>query len=159
MKKYIAIAVLSLFATLASAQTGLPPVYCQAEVIKAMRTIFNMSGNGTLGIETTFILNGTPDAYQIEIEKSHNERGMQSIYARRNTFAIFHVHPNFSSEFPSTPTNNYMSNGKGDTGMADELGVDVYVVSGKGLTVYYSATKKTVKLREGFSWASPKGCF
>ena len=155
--KYIG--MLFLLITLASAQTGPLPVYCQADVIKAMSTIWMMTSNGTSPIEATFILNGTPDAYKIEIEKSHNETGSQTIYTRSNTFAVIHVHPNMSGEYPSTPTSNYTGNGQGDTGMADRLNVDIYVVSSRGLTVYYSATKKTVKLRERVSWASPKGCF
>src|ERR1019366_4387412 len=155
MRKFIAIAVLSLLATLASAQT---PVYCQPDVVKAMGQIWMASGNGEVGIESTFILNGTPEVYTIEIEKATaNERMQQHIYTRPSTFAVLHVHPNISSEYPSTPKNSY-TGGQGDTGMADKLGVDVYVVSSRGLTVYYPASKATKMLRQNFDWTSMKGC-
>ena len=133
------------------------PIYCQPDVIKAMGTIWMMTGNGSTPMEATFILNGTPEAYTIEIEKSHNEAGSQSIYTLPATFAVMHVHPNRAGAYPSTPKNSY-TGGQGDTGMADKLGVDVYVVSSRGLTVYYPASKATKMLRQNFDWTSMKGC-
>ena len=140
------------------AQGQTVPVYCKPDVIKAMGRIWMDSTNGTSGVESTFILNGTPEAYKIEFEKMSGEQMQQKIYTWPNTFAVIHVHPNRSGEYPSTPTNSYVQGSGGDTGMADRLGVDVYVVSNRGLTVYYPATKTTKKLREGFDWYKQKGC-
>ena len=134
-------------------------MYCKPEVVRAMQRIWNMSGNGTTGIEATFILSGTPDNFTIEYEPMTHEQGQQHIYLNANTFAVFHVHPNNSGKYPSTPANNYAHNGKGDTGMADANRLDVYVVHRDGLTVYRSSTKVTVSLRDNMSWTSTKGCF
>src|ERR1035437_4708190 len=140
------------------AQGQTVPVYCKPDVIDAMHTIWNMSGNGTTGNEATFVLNGTPEAYRIVIEKASNEHMQQTIYMWPTTFAVIHVHPNASGEYPSTPTNNYAGNGMGDTGMADKIHADIYVVSSRGLTAYYPATKNTTMLRRNFEWYNAKNC-
>lgn len=136
------------------------PVYCQADTIKAMRYIWTESRNGTSGIEASFMLNGAPEAYSIEQEPMTGEKGMQTIIMYPgSTFAIVHVHPNNSGQYPSTPVNNYTNNGQGDTGMADKRHIDVYVVHRNGLSVYLWRTKETVLLRQGMSWQTEKGCF
>jgi hypothetical protein len=151
----IVIAVLIFFSGLAHCQT---PIYCQPDVIKAMGRIFMESANGTSGIEAAFVLNGTPEAYTIYMEPATKEKMQQNIYTWPNTFAVVHVHPNASGEYPSTPTNNYAGNGMGDTGMADKIHADIYVVSSRGLTVYYPATKNTTMLRRNFEWYNAKNC-
>src|ERR1035437_125361 len=140
------------------AQGQTVPVYCKPDVIKAMGKIWMEADSGRSGVEAAFTLNGTPDAYTIYMEPAGHEQMQQKIHTYPNTFAVFHVHPNASGEYPSTPTNNYAGNGQGDTGMADKRHLDIYVVSSRGLTVYYPATKTTKKLREWFDWYKQKGC-
>lgn len=149
--------VISLVLIALALSSHAQPVYCQPDVIKAMGQIWAASSNGSTGIEATFILNGTPDAYKIEMEHPSNEYGKQHIYTRPSTFAVIHVHPNMSGEYPSTPANAY-SGSLGDTGMADALKLDIYVVSNRGLTVYYYKTKVTAKLRDGVDWYKAKNC-
>ena len=135
------------------------PIYCQADTIKAMQHIWRQSQNGMSGIEASFMVNGTPEAYTIEQEKMTGERGMQTIIEYPGqTFAIFHVHPNSSGQYPSTPSNNYANNGHGDTGMADRWKIDIYVVHRNGLSVYRWKTKETMLLRHGMDWETTKGC-
>jgi hypothetical protein len=136
------------------------PIYCKPDVIRAMRVIWSESGNGTTGIESTFLLNGTPESYRMEHEPLTGERMKQQFHAYPgSTFAVFHVHPNMSGIYPSTPTDNVTNDGKGDTWYADKYGWDVYVVSRGGLTVYRPSGELTIKLRNGLDWASQKGCF
>jgi hypothetical protein len=135
------------------------PVYCKPDVIKAMKFIWSESHNGTTGIEAAFMLNGTPEAYTIEQEPMTGEKGMQTVIEYPDqTFAIVHVHPNNSGQYPSTPSNNYMNNGKGDTGLADQWHIDIYVIHRLGLSVYRWQTKETVLLRRGMDWINEKGC-
>lgn len=139
--------------------TPVKMVYCQPDTIKAMKFIWSESNNGLSGVEASFMLNGTPEAYTIEQEPMTGEKGMQTIIEYPgSTFAIFHVHPNSSGQYPSTPSNNYMDNGMGDTGMADKWKIDIYVVHRFGLSAYRWQTKETVLLRTNMDWTTAKGC-
>ena len=135
------------------------PIYCQADVVKAMKDIWSEAGNGMTGVESSFIVDGTPQAYVIMHEKHTGEKMSQSVIVHRNvTFALFHVHPNGGGMWPSTPQNNYMGNGLGDTGFADKVGFDIYVVSRSGLTVYSPKTRQMMIVRQGLDWSKTKGC-
>jgi hypothetical protein len=76
---------------------------------------------------------------------------------RGTTFAVFHVHPNSTTRNPSTPGNNYLGTGRGDTGIADDFNIRFYVMHAAGLTMYDPATKKTTVLRNNLDWTKP--CF
>ncbi|MEK6278780.1 MAG: S8 family serine peptidase [Acidobacteriota bacterium] len=135
------------------------PIWCQPDVIKAMKTAWSRTGNGTLGTEAGFVLNGTPSNYQIVGTKSANTQGSQKITVTttgpNRTFAIFHVHPLRGGRNPSTPDNNYLGNAEGDTGIADRLKIDFYVMHRNGLTMYDHKTKQTTPLRENLDWTKP----
>lgn len=134
------------------------PVYCQEPVVKAMQKIWSQSGNGLTNYEAAFILSGTPESYVIGFEGRSDTTMQQRIYLWATTFAVFHVHPNKSGQYPSTPKDNFASNGEGDTGMADRRHVDIYVVHRFGLSVYRWQTKETVLLRRNMDWTTTKGC-
>jgi hypothetical protein len=152
--------VLAVLAVLAVAAHGQTVVYCQPDVIKAMKHIWNESGNGMTGIEASFMLNGTPENYRIEQEKMTGEHDEQAVVIYPGqTFALFHVHPNNSGQYPSTPSNHYGTEGHDDTYLADKYHLDIYVVHQRGLSVYRWKTKETVLLRQGMDWGSEKGCF
>jgi len=158
-------------------QTPKPrPIWCNEDVIKAMKTAWSQSGNagmqrtsGSTGVEAGFNLNGTPDNYKIDSAYT-NEIGKMSMKINLGgswpTFANFHIHPGLgSSGEPSTPDNNYEGNGKGDTGMADDVyrglykqAIQIYVMSWKGLSMYDPETKTTTKLVEGTGFLKGEGC-
>lgn len=152
--KKLLLAVL-LLSPAAFAQT---PIYCQPAVIRAMRSIWQATGNGTQMYEASFALSGSPDDPSIYMEPYTGETLHQSVRTFADTFALFHVHPTGSSPLPSTPLNNYLGDRKGDTGIADQLHLDIYVVSNQALSVYYWQTRETVIVRQGLSWSSAKGC-
>jgi RHS repeat-associated protein len=136
---------------------GNPPLYCQANVISAMKKIWAESVNGTSGAEASFNVNGNPSNYVIVFNPYTNQRGFQTIQLQGTTFANFHVHPNTSTWQPSTLFNNAQGNTNGDTGVADDHNVHIYVVSRQGLG-FYDPTKgpPSVNLRAGMDWA--KAC-
>jgi hypothetical protein len=139
--------------------TAQTPVYCQPDVIRAMNHIWLESGNGTTGVEASFMLNGSPESYSIKQEPMTGEKyGQDVVIYPGQTFALFHIHPNNTGQYPSTPSNHYGNKGQGDTAMADEVHVDIYVVHRLGLSVYRWQTKDTALLRWGMDWTSPKGC-
>ena len=148
------------------------PIECHPRVIDAMKTAWSRSGNGTVGNEAGFRLDGDPSNFTITEFKSGNYRGKEKITVNvrdgmpsdppslrnvRRTFAIIHSHPNNSTEFPSTPENNSEGNSLGDTGNADKYRLDFYVVHRYGLT-YYSGVSRlpATKLRNNLEWA--KSC-
>lgn len=131
------------------------PIYCNKDVIDAMKKIWAQSSNGGSGAEAAFVLNGSEDQYQIVNQGFTNQRNHMTMRIQSDTFAIFHVHPNNSNWKPSTPGNNSENNGKGDTGVADEQGVDMYVVSKDGLGFYDPSTKEITKVRNGLDWTKP----
>ena len=63
------------------------------------------------------------------------------------TFAVFHVHPNNSGPYPSTPDNNKLGNKKGDTGVADDYGIPFLVISSRGLAMYDPKMKDDPKTK------------
>jgi RHS repeat-associated protein len=140
-----------------SAQAAQSPIYCQPDVIAAMKRIWGQSHNGMTGNEASFRLNGSAQNYTIIPSPYTNEVNKQSLTINPGkTFAVFHVHPNSSDWHPSTPTNNAEGNPFGDTGVADKYNLQMYVVSSKGLGFYDPATRKpAVQLRPGLDWARP----
>ncbi|MCL2659583.1 MAG: hypothetical protein FWD64_03575 [Acidobacteriaceae bacterium] len=134
------------------------PLYCNADVISAMRTIWAQSANGTSGAEASFRLDGNTSNYSIVFTPFTNQRGSQTIQIKPGTtFALFHTHPNFGSWQPSTPQNNFEGNPLGDTGVADKYNLQMYVVSQRGLGYYDPATGTSTQVRPGTSWANPCG--
>ena len=134
------------------------PIYCQAPVIQAMNHIWTESDKGRTGVEATFIINGTPRAYHIVQMPMTYEKIKQSVYVYPGaTFALYHVHPGNTGQFPSTPMTSAVE-GISDTASADKGKFDIYVVHQDGLSVYYWQTKEIVLLRKGMSWTSRKGC-
>jgi len=155
---FFASLMLALAVTYAHGQEITAPLYCQPDVITSLKTIWQESGNGTTGIEATFIVSGADGFYSIDIMPHTNEKDKQTVYVYNTTFALFHIHPNNSGAYPSTPSNNIAGNGLGDTGWADKDHFDIYAASSRGLTVYYWQTKKMTILRGGLTWMSQKGC-
>lgn len=150
---------LAVILALAAPAWAQPPIYCEREVIKAMNIIWHESALGTSGREGAFELDHDRDTYEIILEPVTGQIGFQTINTRPGlTFAVFHVHPNMGTGEPSTPTNNFQDNKTGDTGIADLGHFDIYVVSNRGLSVYYWETKRVVWLRHNTEWASAKGC-
>lgn len=133
------------------------PVYCQPDVIGAMKKAWSQSGNGTSGVEAGFRLDGTPRKYKIVPNSITNQQNKQTLTIIQGlTFAIFHVHPNKSTRFPSTPDNN-ADNKKdgGDTYTADKVKLQVYVMHRDGMTMYDWQTKKVTELRKNLEWVKP----
>jgi hypothetical protein len=123
-----------------------------------MKNIWGASASGTSGVEASFNLNGNPSNYTVQMNHFTNQRGKQSIAINNQnspnpTFDVFHVHPNNSGPYPSTP--NDSADGKGDTTVGDTYGISMFVVSSRGLTVYDPGTKKSSMLRQGFDWMKP----
>lgn len=134
------------------------PLHCQPDVVNAMKTAWTQSGNGTSGVEAGFRLDGTPKNYSIVRNAFSNQTMHQTMNViRGSTFASFHVHPNRTTRNPSTPENNYLNNGIGDTGIAGEYNIRFYVMHRAGLTMYDPATRQTTVLRENLDWTKP--CF
>ncbi len=134
------------------------PIYCQPDVIAAMKRAWSRTANGTLGTEAGFTVNGTPSKYSIADTKSGNTQGSQRITVNPGgvrTLALFHVHPIRGGRNPSTPENNYLGSGEGDTGIADRLKIDIYVIHRDGLSMYDHKTKQVTPLRDNLDWAKP----
>jgi hypothetical protein len=131
-----------------------------------MERAWMRTGNGTSGNEAGFVLNGTPSNYKIVDTKSGNTQGYQQMTinlpgSADPTFALFHVHPNNSGPYPSTPGNNMLGNKEGDTGVADRVNIPYYVISSRGLTMYDPKMKNDPKtkgmtmLRQNLEWTRP----
>ena len=136
------------------------PLHCLPSVIDAMKRAWARTGNGSLGTEAGFVLNGDYGDFGIADTKSGNTRGHQTMTinlpgSADPTFALFHVHPNNSGPYPSTPDNNYLGNGQGDTGVADKYGIPFYVISKSGLAMYDPTTKMSSMLRNNLEWSKP----
>jgi len=163
-RKWKALAIIIfLIALMFSCAVGLShaedtPLYCQPRVISAMNAAWQETGDGTEPFEAAFALNGTADTYRVYREPHTEEKFHQSVYVFSDTFALFHVHTNGTGLFPSTPDDNYMGNGEGDTGVADKDHLDMYVMSEQGLTAYFWRTKKMAILRTRTDWLKKKDC-
>jgi len=135
------------------------PVHCQSDVIKAMKTAWGQSANGTSGAEAGFRLDGTPRSYRIVPNAYTNEWNRQRMTIQSNTFAIFHVHSSSRGGNPSTPDNNEAGNREGDTGLVDRLFrrgqlVQIYVIHRTGLTMYDPSIGHPTRLRENLDWTN-----
>lgn len=134
-------------------QSEVDRLYCRPEVIAAMDTVWQMTGDGTQEYEAAFIVSRLGNVYIEPMEPGR--RHAQTVYIWGNTVALFHVHPNSCAcEWPSTPDDNYEHNGEGDTGLADKYKIDMYVVSDIALTRYRPGVGNE-KLRVGADWMKP----
>jgi hypothetical protein len=171
--------------TASSTPTQPTPIWCQPDVIKAMNKAWGLSGNagqthpGSQPIEAGFNLNGTPSNYKVSSSFT-NQVGKMTIHYNNlgrsdPTFANFHIHPKGFDQpngYPSTPENNHDNNGKGDTGAFDDIyattqqtpqgfkyqGIQVYVMSWQGLSMYDPVTKKATQLVKGTGFLKGEGC-
>jgi RHS repeat-associated protein len=137
------------------------PIWCQPDVIKAMKTAWAQSGNGTTSVEAGFRLDGNPSKYKIVPNAYTNETKQQTMTVSGSTFAIFHVHPTNSGGKPSTPENNAAGNNEGDTGLVDRFykqgqHIQIYVMHRYGLTMYDPKNPGQMpKLRDNLDWTKP----
>lgn len=66
--------------------------------------------------------------------------------------------------YPSTPGNNYEGNGRGDTGIFDDVysrthqAIQVFVMSWYGLAMYDPATGRSAQLVKGTGFLKGAGC-
>jgi RHS repeat-associated protein len=147
------------------------PIWCQQDVIDAMKRAWARTANGTKGNEAGFVLNGSPSNYSIVDTKSGNTQNEQKMTITRAvpggppaTFLLFHVHPNSSTRNPSTPDNN----AKGSSKHGDTLIADTYQARGQtilflvghrnGLTMYDPSKppgQRLTNLRENLDWTNP----
>jgi hypothetical protein len=146
--KYMLIAILLCAFPVFGQNTNSRELLKQPDIQKAINTIWQQTSNGTTGVEAAFTVNGSPDNYTIEMTHSDGQIGQNHIKVYSNTFAIFHVHPNFGGPKPSTPADHYGTEGKGDTWIGDKHQCDMYVVSLHAIWVYYWRTKQMVLLVE-----------
>ena len=148
------------------------PIWCQPDVIEAMKRAWARTGNGTSRNEAGFVLNGTPSNYSIVDTKSGNTPNEQKMTitptvtgGSPSTFLLFHVHPNSDTRNPSTPKNN----SRGDPNFGDTLISDKYYQRGQtisflvghrsGLTLYDPSkppNQRLTNLRENLDWT--KAC-
>jgi RHS repeat-associated protein len=124
-----------------------PPIYCEPDVIAAMKKAWQQSANGTSGQEAGFSVNGTTTSYSITSTGANttNVPCTAVITITPTTFAVFHVHPNGCQPQPSTTDINAANNGQ----------FDIYSFSTNGLWEYDPATGQSVMLRSGMSWTQP----
>ena len=133
-------------------------LYCQPDIIEAMKLIWIRTGNGSSQAEAAFNVTGVaaPGKYRIWPVPFTNQSGYMDLVLPAGTFANFHVHPNNSGGMPSTKDNNRRGNGVGDTGTANRAGIRIYIVSREGLAFYDGITRQpAVKLRNGLDWTHP----
>ena len=81
----------------------LPPIYCEPNVIAAMKVAWGQSGNGTAGTEAGCRIDGppVPGLYTIVPSAYTNQRSTQTMtIAPGLTTSIFHVHPNGTNPNP-----------------------------------------------------------
>ena len=146
------------------------PIWCQPDVIEAMKRAWARTGNGTSKNEAGFVLNGTPSNYSIVDTKSGNTQNEQKMTitptvtgGSPSTFLLFHVHPNSDTRKPSTPQNN----ARGDPNYGDTLISDSYYQRGQtilflvghrsGLTLYDPSkppNQRLTNLRENLDWTN-----
>lgn len=127
------------------------PTHREPAVIDAMKQIFSQTGNGQTNQEAAFVVNGDGS---VTMQPSGNAYGAHAtLTIHPDTKAIFHVHPNNLSFYPSTPGNNAEHNGLGDTGLGKKYHIDVYTLNRKGLTKYDWRTDKVEVLYKNMDWS------
>ncbi|MDX1978831.1 MAG: hypothetical protein SFV51_01080 [Bryobacteraceae bacterium] len=127
----------------------------QKDIREAMRAAWARSLVGTSGFEAGFRLDGDANDYRIvPVSAGHSPGHLEVAIAgpgEARTFAIFHVHPNASGPEPSNPRTS--RNGRGDTSVADEFEISVFVMHRRGLTVYDHSLRQNIPLHTGLKWA------
>jgi hypothetical protein len=117
-----------------------------AKVIAAMRTAWQLTGNGSSRIEAAFRLDGSPENYEVIPAPMTNEimnQNVQIIPGR--TFAVFHVHPSVADPLPS----------RQDKKAADRFQVKILTMHRYGLYEYDPVTRRTTMIRNGTQWLNP----
>ncbi len=132
------------------------PIWCNPEVIRQMKRAWSLTTNGNAKTEAGFNAVGRdPSKPTVSKAKTGNYHGFEKLEVPAYTIALFHVHPNKSSMYPSTRDNNSLRNDLGDEGIADLRGIDIFVIHRDGLTKYDYRTKKSSIVRKGMSWSKP----
>lgn len=136
-------------------------LHCEAIVIKAMKKAWQGAALGTASTERAFVvIKGEEGEISVDIAPFTNQNKQVTwkpkVPKGGRIIAIFHTHPNSGGENPSTPENSVLGKEASDTKTADALGIPIYVISSRGLTMYDPATKKNTKLRNNKEWG--KSC-
>lgn len=134
-------------------------------VQNAMRTAWSESRLGASDVESSFRI----DSYSVNIDGQNvetdlvvkmphtNEANSQSVRISSLTASIWHTHPNRGTRDPSTPENNALNDPqKGDTKVAEDHRIQIFVMHKDGLTMYDPFLGKVFVLREGRSWLPKK---
>ena len=118
-----------------------------SRVIAAMNAAWQQAwGSSTENIEAGFRIDSGIDGYSVVPQPQTNQKMRETMSVVRGvTTAIFHVHPQTGDPRPSS----------GDRKIAEEYGVQVYVMHISGLYVYDPVSKQTTKLRNNVSWLKP----
>lgn len=126
-------------------------VFCQPDVIEAMKKAWGQSSAGRSGVEAGFRLDGKSDTeFNVHPTPFTNQVMQQSMQITGLTFAIFHVHPNGSQPEPSPGDRSIGGSKNSESG-----GIMMYTMSQQGLYVYNPETKETSKVRDGLDWTKP----
>jgi RHS repeat-associated protein len=133
-----------------------PPLHCQQNIINAMRSAWQRSGNGTRNTEAGFLAYrgrdgqiGTANLPNTNQDRRISFRLSDVLPQGATLTAIFHTHPNSGSATPST------GDPPSDVATANRLRVPIYVISNRGLNVYDPATRQTTELRDNIEWQRP----
>lgn len=150
------IGYLRVFSAYYNAQTT-TALHCDEIIIKAMKKVWQGAALGTSNTERAFVVIIDKDGkMSVDIAPFTNQDKQVTwkpkVPSGGKITAIFHTHPNSGGEHPSTPENSMRGKEASDTKTADSLGIPIYVISGRGLTMYDPATKKSTKLRNGTEW-------
>jgi hypothetical protein len=115
----------------------LAPLYCQANLVYHMQTAWALSLDGLSEAEAGFVVNG--DEPQPVVLGDIGKVTLSIIPG--TTTAIFHTHPHQDWE-PST----------NDMAIANKYGLDMYVMTARGLTKYDPDLHTVVIVRPGLEW-------
>jgi hypothetical protein len=139
------VAVLAFIVGLDAYSEGATPPVNDLNVIAAMKTAWQQSSNGSVGIEAAFRLDGNPSEYEVVAAPSTHELMKQTVsIIPGTTFALFHVHPTNGDPAPS----------RHDRDLADKYNLKMLTMHRSGLFEYDPVERKTIKLRDGLDWIS-----
>lgn len=121
-----------------------------------MKDAWQRAGIGTRNTEAGFIPYrgsdgkiGTANLPNTNQDKRISFKISDVITSGARALAIFHTHPNSGSATPST------GDPPSDVDTANKTGLPIYVISNRGLNVYYPPNGGTTKLRDGLDWQKP----
>jgi hypothetical protein len=121
------------------------PIYCEPDVIHAMKTAWGQSQNGKSGVEAGFRVDGSPTTYTVVPTPFTNQQMAQKMTITDSTFAIFHVHPDKGDPRPSD----------NDKNIGNAHGIEMFTITSRGLFLYDPADNATMRLRDGLDWMKP----